>query len=113
MLLLAGKDLTSCSLVFEVLLCFATFPYGVVGQVWNLIVLISDLCLLTNLLAEFENISSVYSGALMVKTDLNYSKIYQTCPADTYLGTILTEEVNLISKKVCCVCEVFTLGLSR
>ena len=35
----------------------------------------------------------------MVKTDLNYSKIYQTCPADTYLGTILTEEVNLISKR--------------
>ena len=26
---------------------FVTFPYGVLGQVWNLIVLIPDLCLLS------------------------------------------------------------------
>ena len=33
------------SLVCDVLLCFGTFPYGVLGQVWCLIVLISDICL--------------------------------------------------------------------
>ena len=34
----AGKGLTSC--------VFVIFPYGVLGQVWYLIVKIPDLCLL-------------------------------------------------------------------
>ena len=33
-------------LVCDVSLCFVTFPYGVSGQVWYLIVSIPDLCLL-------------------------------------------------------------------
>ena len=32
------------SLVCDIFLCFITFPYGVLGQVWYLIVLIPDLC---------------------------------------------------------------------
>ena len=31
----------------DVFLCFCNFPCGVLGQVWYLIVLIADLCLLT------------------------------------------------------------------
>ena len=36
-------------LVYDVFLCssFVTFPYGVLGQVWYLIVSIPDLCLLS------------------------------------------------------------------
>ena len=32
------------SLVCDIFLCFITFPYGVLSQVWYLIVLIPDLC---------------------------------------------------------------------
>ena len=32
--------------MFDVFLCFATFPYGVLGQVWYLIVSNPDFCLL-------------------------------------------------------------------
>ena len=40
----AGKGLTSW-LSFVVLNCvFVTFPLGILGQVWYLIVLIPDLC---------------------------------------------------------------------
>ena len=40
----AGKGLTSW-LSFAVLICmFVTFPFGILGQVWYLIVLIPDLC---------------------------------------------------------------------
>ena len=40
----AGKRLTSW-LSFVVLICmFVTFPFGILGQVWYLIVLIPDLC---------------------------------------------------------------------
>ena len=35
------------ALVCDVLLCFVTFPCGILSQVWNLIVLISDLCQLS------------------------------------------------------------------
>ena len=44
----AGKGLTSC-LSFLVLNCvFVTFLFGILGQVWYLIVLITDLCHLSN-----------------------------------------------------------------
>ena len=43
---LLGKDRPLVSLVLEFSLCFVTFPYGVSGQVWHLLVLIPDLCLL-------------------------------------------------------------------
>ena len=33
------------ALLYVVLSCFVTFPYGVPGQVWYLIVLIPDICL--------------------------------------------------------------------
>ena len=43
----AGKGLTS-RLLFVMLNCvFATFPCGVLGQVWYLILSISDLCRLS------------------------------------------------------------------
>ena len=43
----AGKGLTSC-LSFVVSNCeFVTFPIGILGQVWYLIVSILDLCTLT------------------------------------------------------------------
>ena len=38
---LLGKGL---ALVCDVWLCFVTFPCGILGQVWYLIVLIPDLC---------------------------------------------------------------------
>ena len=48
---LARDNLVFClplgSFVCDVLLCFVTFPCGVLGHVWYLIVSISDLCLLT------------------------------------------------------------------
>ena len=44
---LLGKDKHLGFLVCDVLLCFVTFPCGVLGQVWYLIVPIPDLCLLT------------------------------------------------------------------
>ena len=39
----AGKGLTSW-LSFVVNCMFVTFPFGILGQVWYLIVLIPDLC---------------------------------------------------------------------
>ena len=47
----AGKGLTSW-LLFVMSNCdFVTFPCGILGQVWYLIVLIPDLCLFLNLRA--------------------------------------------------------------
>ena len=42
---LLGKGWPLGSLVCDVFLCFVTFPCGVLGQVWYLIVSISDLYL--------------------------------------------------------------------
>ena len=36
-------------LIFDVFACFCYFPFGVLGQLWYLIVSISDLCSLPNL----------------------------------------------------------------
>ena len=41
-----GKGLTSGSPACDVFLCICHFPSGILGQVWYLIVLIPDLCLL-------------------------------------------------------------------
>ena len=41
----AWIGLTLGSLVCDMVLCFVTFPYGGLGQVWYLIVSIPDLCL--------------------------------------------------------------------
>ena len=41
----AGKGLTSWLSCVEFSCIFVTFPYGILGQVWYLIVLIPDLCL--------------------------------------------------------------------
>ena len=43
---LLGKGLHLGSLMCDVFLCFVTFPCGVLGQMWYLIVSILDLCLL-------------------------------------------------------------------
>ena len=49
-LFVPGSLVVTCweraDLVCDVFLCFITFPYGVLGQVWYLIVSIPDLCLL-------------------------------------------------------------------
>ena len=45
----AGKGLTSWLLFVRSNCDFVTFPCGILGQVWYLIVLIPDLCLLSYL----------------------------------------------------------------
>ena len=45
---LLWKGWPLCSLVYDVSYVFATFPNGVLGQMWHLIVLIANLCLLPN-----------------------------------------------------------------
>ena len=52
---LLGKGLPLGSRVCDVLLCFVTFPFGVLGQVWCLIVSIPYLCLLSYLEVKFED----------------------------------------------------------
>ena len=42
----AGKGLTSCLSFVRFNFVFVTFPYGILGQVWYLIVSIPDLLLL-------------------------------------------------------------------
>ena len=44
----AGKGLTSWLSVVMFNCVFVTFPCGILGQVWYLIVLIPDLCRLSN-----------------------------------------------------------------
>ena len=49
---LVGKGLTSW-LSFVMLICvFVSFPCGILGQVWYMIVIIPDLCLLSYFLME-------------------------------------------------------------
>ena len=43
----AGKGLTSRLLIVMSYCDFVTFPFGILGQVWYLIVLIPDLCCLS------------------------------------------------------------------
>ena len=43
----AGKGLTSCLSFLVLNFVFVTFLFGILGQVWYLIVLITDLCRLT------------------------------------------------------------------
>ena len=42
-----GKVLTFLALVCDVYCDFVTFPFGILGQVWYLIVLIPDPCCLS------------------------------------------------------------------
>ena len=54
----AGKGLTSW-LLFVMPNCdFVTFPCGILGQVWYLVVLIPDLCRLCDLYYTFNDILS-------------------------------------------------------
>ena len=43
---LLGKGCLLGSPVCDVFLCFVTFPYGILGQVWYLILTIPNICLL-------------------------------------------------------------------
>ena len=43
----AGKGLTSWLLLGMFIVFFATFPYGILGQVWFLIVLFPEFCRLS------------------------------------------------------------------
>ena len=56
----AGKGLTSW-LLFVMFNCvFVTFPYGIQGHVWYLIVSIPDLCHLSSLKsASFERVDTI------------------------------------------------------
>ena len=47
----AGKADVLAILYVMITCVFVTFPYGILGQVWNLIVSIPDLCLLLYFLA--------------------------------------------------------------
>ena len=71
---LLGKGWPPCYLVCDVFLCFC--PCGVLGQVWNLIVSIPDLCLLSYFVTR-AGIIRVYS------TELLSSQIY-SCPMKTH-----------------------------
>ena len=51
-----GKGLASWLLYAAHSCAFATFPYGVLGKVWYLIVSIPDLCLLSYFHALLRNI---------------------------------------------------------
>ena len=42
-----GKRLTFLALVSDVSCMFVTFPCGILGRVWYLIVLVPDLCLIS------------------------------------------------------------------
>ena len=42
----AGKGLASCISCVMFNCVFVSFPYGILGQVWYLIILIPDLCCL-------------------------------------------------------------------
>ena len=82
----AGKGLTSW-LLFVLFNCgFVTFPCGILGQVWYLIVSIPDLCHLSYSMAnQGFNISSgrkprLLSDCVDVQTDLNlYCTHMSTC----------------------------------
>ena len=64
---ICGSTGLSCILC----LCFVTFPYGVLGQVWYLIVLIRDLCFLSWLIPDYcdipyLNVSAINFTALLL-----------------------------------------------
>ena len=52
----AGKGLTSWSPFVMFYCVFVTFPYGILGQVWYLIVSIPDLCSLFYFVLDYFNI---------------------------------------------------------
>ena len=60
-------------LVYVMFSCvFVTYPYGVLGQVWYLIVSIPDLCLLT----YFNEMSRFYSKLQKVSVIFLYHSVY-------------------------------------
>ena len=58
----AGKDWPLGSLVNVKFSCvFVSFPCGVMGQAWCLIVLIPDLCILTHLVTSWVYVLGLFS----------------------------------------------------
>ena len=57
-----------------VFFCFVTFPYGVSGQVWNLIESITDLCLPLLLSSGMEHIVSSNVGKIRLDFVTNGNK---------------------------------------
>ena len=47
------------SIVCDVFLCFVTFPYGALGSVWYLIVLIPALCLLPHFVFTIDGLDKL------------------------------------------------------
>ena len=65
----AGKELTSWLLFVMLNSVFVTFPCGILGQVWNLIVSILDLCSLSNFETNlFPCISNKYWHSINVNS---------------------------------------------
>ena len=76
------------SLVCCVFLCFVTFPYGVPGQVWCLIVSIHDLCLLlyfTFTINRLYNSLSVFS----IRVENNVNPDQMALPNASWSGSTL------------------------
>ena len=66
----AGKELATWLSCMLCLLCFVSFPCGVLGQVSYLIVSIPDLCLLTYLFSVCLVCSALEYVQQMLKTDV-------------------------------------------
>ena len=69
---LLGKDWPLGSLVCDVFSLFVTFSYGVLGQVWYLIVWIPDLCLIPTLI----NIGLIYRALFPTLTSFLNTNLY-------------------------------------
>ena len=64
----AGKGLSSC-LSFVMFNCvFVTFPCGILGQVWYLIVSIPDLCQLSNFASRYRFFIIIFLGFHFLQT---------------------------------------------
>ena len=74
---LLGKGWRLDSLVCDAFLCFFTFPYATLGQVWYLIVSIPDLCLLAYL-GTFHQLSTHLPHTVGQKTKKDGHQVCQT-----------------------------------
>ena len=86
-----GADLLAP--VCDVSLCFVTFPCGILGQVWYLIVSIPDLCplsycviciILQNIRCSFLSLFDYYMTLLILQNTLIYKFQHLIVPHTTY-----------------------------
>ena len=82
----AGKGLTSL-LSFVMINCvFVTFPYGILGQVWYLIVSIPDLCHLTILSIKKEHCNSWKNKLIVLYFLIFFYHYHRQIPFSTERG---------------------------